>query len=88
MSKLPESKAIDPENSPTMKKLELTLVAQVKSSQTYHGSKCIVFEAHGFPFSFFIHVLHLHFSVHTRLYSLATRHYTYLSIILTAEWTT
>ena len=40
ISKLPERKAIDPENSATMKKLRLSLVTQVKwiiSFMVLHG---------------------------------------------------
>ena len=35
ISKLPERRAIDPDNSPTMKKLKLSLVTEVKCSVTF-----------------------------------------------------
>ena len=39
IKKLPESNAIDPDNSKTMHKLKLKLVTEVKLSQTLHGFK-------------------------------------------------
>ena len=41
IKKLPESRAIDPDNSEIMIKLKLKLITEVKLSQILHGFKCV-----------------------------------------------